>query len=113
MFDDNSDFVLKVKFQDTYKALANYIKNGLGITRDDVEKYLRDFAHDAVREYDFCPAVKSVINERMVEVFRERYSYSPDRGLKSYIEKAVRDEISKQVSEAVKEQVRVVLKDQQ
>jgi len=53
MFDENGDFVLKVKFQDTYKALANYINHGLGIKRDDVERYLEDFARKVVNEYDF------------------------------------------------------------
>ena len=113
MFDENGDFILKVKFQDTYKALANYINNGLGIKREDVERYLEDFARKAVKEYDFYPAIKSVINDKMIEVFRERYSYYPDKGLKSYIEKVVKDEITKQVSETVKEQVRIVLKDQE
>lgn len=113
MFNDNGDFILKVKFQDTYKALANYINNGLGIKRDDVEKYLEDFARKIVNDYDFYPVIKSVIDDKMIQTFRERYSYYPDKGLKSYLEKVVKEEISKQVSETVKEQVRVVLKEQQ
>ena len=74
MFDDNGDFVLKVKFQDTYKALANYINNGLGIKRDDVERYLEDFARKIIHEYDFYPVIKAVMNEKLTEVFREKYS---------------------------------------
>lgn len=113
MFDDNGDFVLKVKFQDTYKALANYINNGLGIKRDDVERYIEDFARKVIHEYDFYPVIKAVMNEKLTEVFRERYSYLPDKGLKSYLEKIIKDEISKQVSETIKEQVKVVLKNQE
>lgn len=113
MFDENGDFILKVKFQDTYKALANYINNGLGIKREDVERYLEDFARKAVNEYDFYPIIKTVINERILEVFKKQYSYWPDTGLKAYFEKAIKDEISRQVSHTVKEQIRVVLKDQE
>lgn len=113
MFDENGDFILKVKFQDTYKALANYINNGLGIKRDDVERYLEDFARKIINEYNFYPVIKTVIDEKLVSVFREKYSYLPDKGLRSYLEKIVKDEISKQVSETIKEQVKVVLKEQQ
>lgn len=110
------EFVLKVKFQDTYKAIANYIRNGLGITREDVEKYLHDFAKDIVAGYDFYPAIQSVIDAKMIQVFRERYSYYPDKGLKGYIEKAIRDEVSNQVKavvqDVVKDTVKAILKDQ-
>ena len=113
MFDDNGDFILKVKFQDTYKALANYINNGLGIKRDDVERHLEDFARKVVSEYNFYPVVKEVINDKMMQLFREKYSYWPDKGLKNYLEKVIKDEISRQVSETVKEQIKVVLKEEQ
>ena len=106
------EFTLKLKFQDTYKAVANYIRNGLGIKRDDVEKYIQGFVREVISGYDFYPVIKDVVRDKMAEALKERYSYTPESDMRKYIERAIRDEVTKQVSDVIKDQVKVVLKEQ-
>lgn len=104
------EMVIRVKFQDTYKAVANYIRNGLGVTRETVEKYIQDFTKEAIRDYlQENPTLvenltRKIIREEMDRALPGTWHTS---GLKKYIGTVMDGAIQKEVKAAINERVTV------
>ena len=107
------EMVIRVKFQDTYKAVANYIRNGLGVTRETVFGYIQEFTKKAVEDFmrenpDFLAGImKQVVLEEMNNAvpggwYRE--------GLRTYIKQQVGKELETMIKAAINETVKVEVK---
>lgn len=104
------EMVIRVKFQDTYKTVANYIRNGLGVTKETVEAYIRDFVKEAIRDYiqmnpEFIDGLaRKIVREEMDKVLPGSWRQS---GLQKYVSQIVETSIQKQVKAAIDARVTV------
>lgn len=102
-----NELVLKVKFQDTYKAIANYIRNGLGIKRNDILRYIEECVKNEISKIDLNKLVKEAIRDEMIYVMRKKYSYDGHSDLRGYVDTAIREEVKAQVSRSVISRIKI------
>lgn len=103
------DMYFKFSGRDTYKAVKEYIKNGLGLSKEDIEAEIRAYGEEAARKAvnvtQVPLAIKYQIEQRIDEALKAEYGWSGKERLRDVIEKAVRAEVQKQVSEVVREKM--------
>lgn len=109
------DMVFKFSGRDTYKAVKEYIKNGLGLSKEDIEAEIRAYAEERAREAvnvtQVPLAIKYQIDKRIDEALNADYWCSGKGRLKEIIEKMVEAEVKKQVAEVIREKVKVMFDD--
>lgn len=109
------DMYFKLSGRDTYKAVKEYIKNGLGLSKEDIEAEIRAYGEEAalkaVNVTQVPLAIKYQIDQRIDEALKAGYGWSGKERLKEVIEKAVEAEVKKQVAEVVREKVKVMFDD--
>ena len=100
------DFYFKFSGADTYKAVRNFIKNGLGLNRQDIADQIKNeaisYAEKAINEFHMSKRVDTLIEQRITRALVNRFGYDSSDSLKSYIEKRVEAEVRNQVSEIIK-----------
>lgn len=109
------DMYFKFSGRDTYKAVKEYIKNGLGLSKEDIEAEIRAYGEEAARKAvnvtQVPLAIKYQIEQRIDEALKAGYGWSGKERLKEVIEKAVEAEVKKQVAEVIREKVKVMFDD--
>lgn len=109
------DMYFKFSGRDTYKAVKEYIKNGLGLSKEDIEAEIRAYgeaaAERAINSYQVPRALNSRIDERIDMALNAGYGYTGHSRLKELIVKAVEVEVKKQVAEVIREKVKVMFDD--
>lgn len=109
------DMYFKFSGRDTYKAVKEYIKNGLGLSKEDIESEIRAYGEEAARKAvnvtQVPLAIKYQIEQRIDEALKAGYGWSGKERLKEVIEKAVEAEVKKQVAEVIREKVKVMFND--
>lgn len=100
------DIYFKFSGADTCKAVKNYIKNGLGLNKQDIADQIKNeaisYAEKAINEFHMSKRIDTLIEQRITRVLVDRYGYNSSDSLKSYIEKRVEAEVRNQVSEIIK-----------
>ena len=106
------DMYFKFSGRDTYKAVKEYIKNGLGLSKEDIEAEIRAYgeaaAERAINSYQVPLALNSRIDERIDMAMNAGFGYTGHERLKQIIERAVEAEVKKQVAEVIREKVKVM-----
>ena len=109
------DMYFKFSGRDTYKAVKEFIKNGLGLSKEDIEAEIRAYGEEAARKAvnvtQVPLAIKYQIEQRIDEALKAGYGWSGKERLKEVIEKAVEAEVKKQVAEVIREKVKVMFDD--
>jgi hypothetical protein len=110
---NEQEMVIRVKFQDTYKAVANYIKNGLGVTRETVFGYIEKFTKQSIEDY-FCERpefvrdiAKSIVLENMNKVLPAAWSRS---GVQKFIADTMDAELRAMIKAELDARVKVEIK---
>lgn len=100
------DFYFKFSGADTYKAVKNFIKNGLGLNKQDIINIIKDtaisYAEKAIQEFHVPKRIDELIEERISKALADRFGWGANASLKNYIEKRIDTEINNQVSEIIK-----------
>lgn len=100
------DFYFKFSGADTYKAVKNFIKNGLGLTRQDVLNQIKDeaifYAEKAIQEFHMSERIDNLIEEKISKALAGKFGWNYNDSLKNYIKRKVDTEIKNQVSEIIK-----------
>lgn len=85
------DIYFKFSGADTYKAVKNYIKNGLGLNRQDIADQIKNeaisYAEKAINEFHMSKRVDTLIEQRITRALTDKYGWNSSDSLKSYIEK--------------------------
>ena len=102
------DFYFKFKFSgdETYKAVSNFIKNGLGLNKQDIINQIKNeaiaYAEKAIQEFHMSKRIDNLIEERISSAMIGKFGWNSNESLKNYIEKRIDIEINNQVSEIIK-----------
>lgn len=103
------DIYFKITGSDTYKAVKQYIKNGLGLSKEDIEIEIRSYAckvaEQAVEKAQLPRILEDKIDRRINEALTGGYGWNGQSELKHIIEKAVEAEVQKQVAKVVQEKM--------
>ena len=114
--EDEKVFPINVKFDGNYKAIANDIRNGLGVKKEDIDDYIQKFAEEAVRRYvmehsqQIDKIVDNAFNDTMKRLFSNKNGFSWERNFSNYVSQAIDSEVKKKVAETVAENIEVRLK---
>lgn len=103
------DMYFKFSGRDAYKAVKEYIKNGLGLSKEDIEAEIRAYgeaaAERAINGYQVPTALNCRIDERIDMALNAGFGYTGHAKLKEIIVKAVEAEVKKQVAEVIREKM--------
>lgn len=101
------DFYFKFSGADTYKAVENFIKNCLGLNKQDIISQIKNeaiaYAEKAIQEFHMSKRIDNLIEERISSAMIGKFGWNSDESLKKYIEKRVDTEINNQVSKIIKD----------
>lgn len=89
--------------RDTLKAVKQYIHNGLGLSKEDITKAIKDEAFRYVQDDQFDKIVRKMINDKVSgiidEAVRRAFGYFPG----DQIERTVRQRADKKIDEMIEE----------
>lgn len=102
------NMVFKFSMSDTYKAVKQYIETGLGLTPEDLENCVKEYAEKRIKDVDLDSIISREVLKSMGNM-TYRNGYLSSDGLRSFVERTVREEVKRQVSAVVNAQVKVVL----
>ncbi len=109
------DMYFKFSGRDTYKAVKEYIKNGLGLSKEDIEAEIRAYGEEAARKAvnvtQVPLAIQYQVEHRIDEALNAGFGYTGHERLKQIIERAVEAEVKKQVAEVIRDKVKVMFND--
>lgn len=98
------DFYFKFSGADTYKAVENFIKNGLGLNKQDIIDQIKNeaisYAEKAIKEFHMSKRIDNLIEERISRAMIDKFG---SLQLKDYIERKVGAEVNNQVSKIIKD----------
>lgn len=101
------DFYFKFSGADTYKAVTNFIKNGLGLNKQDIISQIKNeaisYAEKAIQEFHMSKRIDDLIEERISRAMVDRFGWGSNQSLKNYIEERVDTEVKNQVSKIIKD----------
>lgn len=101
------DFYFKFSGADTYKAVANFIKNGLGLNKQDIISQIKNeaisYAEKAIKEFHMSKRIDDLIEERISRAMVDRFGWGSNQSLKNYIEERVDIEVKNQVSKIIQD----------
>lgn len=103
------DFYFKFKFSgdETYKAVSNFIKNGLGLSKQDILAQIKNeaisYAEKAIQEFHMSKRIDDLIEERISKAMISKFGWNSNQSLKNYIEERVDTEVKNQVSKIIKD----------
>lgn len=103
------DFYFKFKFSgdETYKAVENFIKNGLGLSKQDIIDQIKNeaisYAGKAIEEFHMSKRIDDLIEERISKAMISKFGWNSNESLKNYIERKVDAEVNNQVSKIIKD----------
>lgn len=108
------NFTLKINGGDVYKAVKNFIKNGLGLKKEDIIQEIKnqsiDFAKEALNETLIDKKLNEEINNRIYKALNSSFGWNYQDSLKEYIERKINEEIKKCIAETIKEKITVQFK---
>ncbi len=115
------DMYFKFSGKDTYKAVKQYIENGLGLNKENIEHQIKEEALDRLQNIVIDQDIIKLLNERIdwhIEQAMKHYgsgypcscSSAVTASVASLIKSRVNAEIDRQVSEAIKDKITVYLK---
>ncbi len=112
---DNGDVFFKFTGRDTYRAVKQFIKNGLGLSKGDIENEIKaaafEYASKAIENYSVPNAFRDAIESRITSALRSVRAYSSwDSVILSMIEKAIEKEVKEQVDKIIKERIAVTIR---
>lgn len=101
------DFYFKFSGADTYKAIKNFIENGLGLNKQDIINQIKNetitYAEKAIQEFHMSKRIDNLIEERISKAMMGKFGWDYNDSLKKYIERKVDAEVSNQVSKIIKD----------
>lgn len=101
------DFYFKFSGADTYKAVKNFIKNGLGLNKQDIINQIKNeaiaYSEKAIQEFHMSKRIDDLIEERISRAMVDRFGWGSNQSLKNYIEERVDTEVKNQVSKIIKD----------
>ena len=101
------DFYFKFSGADTYKAVKNFIKNGLGLNKQDIINQIKNesitYAEKAIQEFHMSKRIDDLIEERISKAMVDKFGWGSNQSLKNYIERKVDAEVNNQVSKIIKD----------
>lgn len=101
------DFYFKFSGADTYKAVENFIKNGLGLNKQDIINQIKNeaitYAEKAIKEFHMSKRIDDLIEERISKAMVDKFGWGSNQSLKNYIERKVDAEVNNQVSKIIKD----------
>lgn len=101
------DFYFKFSGADTYKAVKNFIKNGLGLNKQDIISQIKNeaitYAEKAIQEFHMSKRIDDLIEEKISKAMIGKFGWDYNDSLKKYIERKVDTEVSNQVSKIIKD----------
>ena len=101
------DIYFKFSGADTYKAVKNFIKNGLGLNKQDIISQIKNeaitYAEKAIQEFHMSRRIDDLIEERITKAMIGKFGYNNNESLKNYIERKVDAEVNNQVSKIIKD----------
>lgn len=115
--ENSGDFVLRIAHNDIYKAVANYIKNGMGITQTYIDEYLNKFLSEHLDELVIRALSYKEMNDRIDSLisnrFRMRGAYVNGKKVTSFedyiecqlgwqLEKAIQEKIDQRIDKYLK-----------
>ena len=113
------DIVVRVSARDVYKAVKNYLNNGLGLTKEEVQAQIKERAESWVRDSILEKQMDKIIREKVDEALRDAvmsatghpyyYPLNTKEALKEYIKKRIEGEITKVAAEITKDAVQAFL----
>lgn len=110
------DIYFKITGSDTYKAVKQYIHNGLGLNKEDIKNEVVAEAKrqtaKVLSEQDIPAAFSAEIQKKIDRALYKRFGWCGNNSFGKYIEDIIRAEVKKQVSEIIKEKVNVILREE-
>lgn len=113
------DIVVKVSGRDVYKAVKQYLNNGLGLTKEEVQAQIKEKAESWARDHLVKEQVERIIKEQVNKTmhaavlsatgYPDYYPLNTKAALKEYITKKIEGEITKVAAEITKDAVQAFL----
>lgn len=100
--------------RDTLKAVKQYIHNGLGLSKEDITKAIKDEAIRYVQDVQFDNIVRTMINVKVAEIINDvvkrEFGYLPGEQLARIIRQRADKKINEMIDECIKTQFSEALK---
>lgn len=100
--------------RDTLKAVKQYIHNGLGLSKEDIKKAIKDEAIRYVQDVQFDNRVKKIVDDRVSAItndaIRKEFGYFPGEQLARIIRQKADKKIDEMIDECIKTQFSKALK---
>ena len=98
------DVFFKFTGRDTYKAVKQYIKNGLGLSKENIELEIKNAGIQYAERVLDSKAIELEIDRMLERKINSAFGrYDPDTWLIRIVEDAVRRTVEKRVDEIMKE----------
>lgn len=111
---EHPNVTFKFSGRDTYKAVKQYIHNGLGLSKEDIEKAIKDeamrYVQDVRFDYMVVNRVESRVDKMIADTLKKIYGYFPESEITKIVRSKADEMIRKSIDEAIKTQFSQALK---
>ena len=100
--------------RDTLKAVKQYIHNGLGLSKEDIKKAIKDESIRYVQDVSFDNMVKKIVDDKISaitnDILRKEFGYFPGEQVARIIREKADKKINEMIDECIKTQFSEALK---